>query len=180
MTDYRAEDLIFLDETGAALNLLPAYGRAPKGQRVVDFTPTHSATRISTIGALSSSGMLTAMCFEGTLHGGVFSYFIQHFLRPHLQPGKVLILDNARAHYDEEARDLIESTGVKLLFLPTYAPEMNPIEYFWSSFKHRLRKQVARTKESLYQAIEQALEGLTPQQARAYFQHCGFCTRPTG
>ncbi len=99
VTRYRAEDLLFLDETGSAMNLILERGRAPKGQRVTDFNKARASTRISAIGALSTQGIVAALCFEGALHGGVFSYFIQHFPSPHLKPGKVLVLDNARALY---------------------------------------------------------------------------------
>ena len=131
------------------MNLILERGRAPKGQRVTDFNKARASTRISAIGALSTQGIVAALCFEGALHGGVFSYFIQHFPPPLLKPGKVLVLDNARARYDEEAKYLIESTGARLLFLPIYSPEMNPIEYFWSHFTHSLRKQAARTNTKL-------------------------------
>jgi transposase len=164
--------MIFLDETGSLLNLTLRFGRAPAGKRASAPRPTAHGTCITTIAALSLTGMTTAMCFEGTLHGGVFCYFIQHFLWPFLQPGKVLILDNARAHYDPEALDLIRSSGADILFLPPYSPEWNPIELSWSVIKQFLKKREARTKEDLYQAMAQALQLITPEKARAFFRHC--------
>ncbi len=176
VTAIAPENRIFIDETGSALNLTPVYGRAPEGQRVHADKPTAHGKRINTIGALTASTLVTALCFEGTLTGHVFTYFIQHFLAPHLGPGKVLILDNAKAHYDDEAIELIEQTGARCLFLPPYAPEMNPIEYCWATLKQHLRKTAARTVEALYQALEEGLQLITPQLAQACFRHCGFST----
>jgi transposase len=86
-----------------------------------------------------------------------------------------MILDNAAAHQDEEALELIEQTGTTVLFLPPYCPELNPIEYSWSKIKNFLRKQAARTKEHLYQAIGEALKIITIQDVQAYFKHCSLC-----
>ncbi|QBQ56182.1 transposase [Nitrosococcus wardiae] len=169
------EDFIVLEETGAVLNLTPAYGRAPQGQRAYGKKPTTQGERISTIGALSRDGVLPAMCFEGTLNGPVFLYDVEHFLWPHLHEGKVVILDNAAAHRDEEAIERIEQTGAKVVFLPPYPPELNPIEYAWSKLKHVLKKKAARTKEPLYHALSEALTLISPQDCQAYFKHCRLC-----
>jgi transposase len=170
-----AEDLIFLDETGAVLNMTPSYGRAPQGERAYGEKPTTQGERISTIGALSMTGLLPAMCFEGTLNGLVFLHYVEHFLLPHLQAGKVVILDNAAAHKCAEAIERIEQTGAKVLFLPPYCPELNPIEYGWSKIKNFLKKKAARTKDQLYDALSEALNVITSQDSQAYFKHCGLC-----
>lgn len=118
--------------------------------------------------------MLTAMSFEGTLDGRVFLSFVQHFLLPFLDASKVVILDNASAHDNKQALELMEQTGAKILFLPPYSPQMNPIELAWSQIKHFLKKSIPRTLEELYEAMRSALNILTPQNAEAYFKHC-FC-----
>lgn len=158
---------------GAVLNLTLEYGWAPKGQRAYGEKPTSRGQRISTLGALSSPGLVTAMCFEGTLNGAVFLYFLEHFLCPQLKPGQCVILDNAAAHHVEGVAELIEQTGAELLYLPPYSPDLNPIEMAWSQVKHRLRKAQARTKKALYEALAQALHTLTPEQAKAYLGHVG-------
>lgn len=169
------EDLIFIDEVGAVLNLTPAYGRAPQGHRAYADKPTAQGERISTIGALSQEGLGPAMCFEGTLNGLVFLHYVEHLLLPQLQAGKVVILDNAAAHYCEEAIELIEQTGAKVLYLPPYCPELNPIEYGWSKLKSFLKTKAARTKDPLYDALSEALNIITPHDSQAYFRHCGLC-----
>ena len=108
---------------GAALDLTPTYGRSVKGMRAYGEKPTSLGTRISTLGAMTMNAMLTAMCFEGTLNGHVFLFFPEHFLCPLLQPGHIVILDNAKAHLVEGVRELIESKGARLLYLPPYSPD---------------------------------------------------------
>lgn len=170
---YSAEKRIYLDERGAPLDLVLEYGRAPKGERAHGERPTSQGERISTLGALSTQGIITALCFEGTLNGSVFLYFLKHFLCPPLKPGRVVIMDNASPHKVEEGAERIEETGAELLYLPPCPPELNPIEMAWSSIKHFLRKAQARTKEALYEALAKAINTLPPEQAKAYFEHVG-------
>jgi hypothetical protein len=85
----KAEEVLALDERGAALKLTPLNGRSPTGERVYGAKPTGPGKRISTIGALGSSGLKTALCFEGTLTGEVFLQFLDEFLVPGLKPGQI-------------------------------------------------------------------------------------------
>jgi len=156
------------------LNLTPHYGYAPQGQRAYAPRPVQKGTRISTIGAISQQGLLTAMCYQGTLNGNVFSYFIKEFLLEFLTPQKVLILDNATAHKNQEALQWIESQGARVLYLPPYSPEMNPIEYCWARVKQTLRDLAPRNVESLYEAWAKALKLMDAPLTNACFKHCGF------
>jgi transposase len=160
---------------GATLNLTPAFARSGKGTRADGEQPTSPGTRISTIGAMTINAMLTAMCFEGTLNGHVFLFFLKHFLCPLLRPGQIVILDNAKAHIVEGVRELIESKGARLLYLPPYSPDLNPIELAWSKIKQVLRQARARTVAALYQALSQTRTTITPDNATAFFKHVGIC-----
>jgi transposase len=104
------------------------------------------------------------MCFEGTLTGAVFLQFLDEFLVPVLKPGQIVILDNAKAHKVDGMRERIEGAGARVLYLPLYSPDLNPIEMAWSKVKQFLRKAQARTVEALYEAIAQALQTLSLQQ----------------
>ena len=115
------------------------------------------------------------MCFEGTLTGAVFLQFLDEFLVPVLKPGQIVILDNAKAHKVEGVRERIEGAGARVLYLPPYSPDLNPIEMAWSKVKQFLRKAQARTVEALYEAIAQALQTLSPSDAKGFFKHVGFC-----
>ena len=160
---------------GAALNLTLLYGRSPTEERVYGAKPTGPGKRISTIGALGPGGLKTALCFEGTLTGAVFLQFLDEFLVPVLKPGQIVILDNAKAHKVEGVRERIEGAGARVLYLPPYSPDLNPIEMAWSKVKQFLRKAQARTVEALYEAIAQALQTLSPTDAKGFFKRVGFC-----
>lgn len=164
-----------MDEMGAAMNLTPLYGRSPTGERVYGAKPTGPGKRISTVGALGLGGLTSAMCFEGTLTGEVFLQFLDESLVPGLKPGQIVILDNAKAHKVEGVRERIEGAGARVLYLPPYSPDLNPIEMAWSKVKQFLRKAQARTVEALYEAIAQALQTLSPSDAKGFFKHVGFC-----
>lgn len=142
-----------------------------KGQRVYAPQPTAKGQRLSMIGALSASGMKTALTFEGTLTGHVFLYFLEHFLCPILTPNQYVIMDNASAHKVQGVAELIEKTGAKLLYLPPYSPELNPIELAWNKVKAFLRRQQARTKDALYRAYAHALKSISQLNAQAFVDH---------
>lgn len=167
--------LIFLDEAGACLNLTLDYGRSPCGQRVSGEKPTAKGQRISTVAALSGQGLETAFCYSGTLNAEVFLSFLTSFLVPCLRPGQVVLLDNASAPRAARVVPLSQTTGARVVYLPPYSPHLNPIELAWSKIKHALRKAAARTVETLYQAWADALQTLTPSDAKGFFKQVGLC-----
>lgn len=166
--------LIFIDESGANQNMILNYGRSLSGQKVYDEQPTARGKRVSTVGALSCQGIKASMCFEGTLTREVFKQFLSQILLPELKEGDVVVMDNASVHHHESIVQLIESKKARVLYLPPYSPQFNPIENAWSKMKHHLRKVRARTIEALYDAWAQAIKSITPQDAKGYFQHAGF------
>ena len=156
---------------GVGLNLSPLYGRAPLGQRVYDEQPVAKGKRVSLIAALSTSGIATALNFEGTLNGELFLYFLKHFLSPLLSEGDTVVLDNASPHKVSEVREIIEKTGANIVYLPPYHPDLNPIELAWNKMKQSLRKQRPRTSEDLYSAYSKALECITKRDASRFIDH---------
>lgn len=166
------KQLIYLDETGMTINMIRDNARSPRGQRAYATKSLNRGTRVSTIGALSYNGLVAELCFEGTLNIHLFNYFIETILLPKLQPSNVIILDNASAHDPDELREILTPKGVQVLFLPSYSPELNPIEMIWAQMKNFLKKNTAKTQESLYQMISQAILNITPSNAYHCFQHC--------
>jgi len=144
--------LIFIDESGANPNMILNYGRSLSGQKAYSEQPTSRGTRVSTIGALSCSGIKASMCFEGTLNRETFKTFLSQVLLPELKKDDVVIMDNASVHHHESIVQIIESKGARILYLPPYSPHLNPIENAWSKMKHLLRKLGTRTVEGLYDA----------------------------
>jgi transposase len=102
-------------------------------------------------------------------------FFLEHFLCPVLQPGQIVMVDNAKPHCVEGVREWIESKGARLLYLQPSSPDLNPIELAWSKIKHSLRKTRARTVDVLYQATSQALTTRTQENATGFFEHVGVC-----
>lgn len=165
------KDIIFIDEMGVNLNQTLDYGRAPKGKRAYDEKPTKKGERISLAGALSVSGMKAAFNFQGTMTGEVFLFFLKNFLCPKLKPRNYVVMDNARVHKVEGVKELIESTGAKIIYLPPYSPELNAIELSWNKIKRCLKKQKARTVESLYQAYGKALNSISKTDSKRFVKH---------
>jgi len=166
--------LVFVDESGSHVAMTPAYARAPKGKRANAAVPKNRGRNTTILGALSLAGWQVAMTLEGAADTLAFEAFIEHFLCPILVPGQIVVLDNLSIHKSGQVRHLLEEVGCTLLFLPTYSPELNPIELAWSKLKTFLRRIGARTRELLEVAIGDGLETITPQDANHWFQHVGY------
>ncbi len=114
------------------------------------------------------------MLLGGATNAAAFEIYLEQILLPSLAPGQMVIMDNLSAHKGARVRQLIEERGCQLLFLPAYSPDFSPIEETESSIKAHLRRMGARTREALEEAIVQALETVTFQDAHGWFAHCGY------
>jgi transposase len=170
----KISDLVFIDEFGAATNMARTHGRGPRGERVVDKVPHGHWKTLSTVAAMSVKGILTAVSYDGAMNAECFLGFVEQFLVPTLRPGQVVILDNLAAHKAAEVDRLIEATGARVLHLPPYSPDFNPIEMAISKTKTLLRKEAARTVDSLIDAVGRSLQSITADDATHYIQHCGY------
>lgn len=150
------------------------YGWAPKPQRCVASVPKNRGENTTILGALSWQGVQAAMTLEGAADTLAFEAFVEWILCPTLQPGQIVVMDNLSMHKSSKTRLLIEACGCQLWFLPTYSPDLNPIEQAWSKLKAHLRRQGARSKDALQQAIAQGLPLITALDACAWFKHCGY------
>jgi len=166
--------LIFLDESGAKTNLTRLRGRAFKGQRVHASTPCghwHTTTLISSI---RLDGSTACLAIEGATDTEVFQTYVREVLCPTLRAGDTVVMDNLSPHKNDHTLALITQAGAKVLFLPAYSPDLNPIEKMWSKVKNYLRSAEARTQEALIEAIGLALRTITPQDAINWFAACGY------
>ena len=150
------------------------YGWAPKKERAVASVPKNRGAHTTLLGALSWTGVQAAMTLEGAADTLAFEAFVEQVLCPTLQAGQIVILDNLSIHKSGKVRAWIEACGCRLWFLPTYSPDLNPIEQAWSKLKAHLRRVGARTTEALQAAIAQGLALLSQQDAQAWFRHCGY------
>jgi transposase len=149
------------------------YARACGGQRVGEGAPQGHWKILTILSALSLRGLLATMTIEEATDGDIFLAYVEQVLRPKLQAGDVVVMDNLSAHKVSGVRELIQAAGAELLYLPPYSPDLNPIELAWAKLKQVLRTLKARTAEALEQALTQALPCITPDNARAWFRHCG-------
>lgn len=150
------------------------WGRIAGGARLPDAVPAGHWRTLTLLGAVSISGWVATMTVEAPTDGAVFLAYLEHVLCPQLRAGQIVIMDNLRAHKVAGVRELIEATGAKLLYLPPYSPDFNPIEKCWAQLKQYLRAAKARSVLALEQAIGPALATLTSHQTQAYFRHCGY------
>ena len=114
-----------------------------------------------------------SMTVEGGTDALAFESYVEHLLAPSLSEGQV-VLDGLGAHRTERVEELIEGRGCDLVFLPSYSPEMNPIEEAFSKIKHLVRKEGQRVREALVEAIGRALAAVTKEDAAGWFAHAGY------
>ena len=157
--DLDPETLIFVDETGASTKMARRHG--------------HWMTT-TFIGGLRLSGMTAPLVIDGPMTGAWFAAWVARALAPTLKPGDVVILDNLPAHKSVAARDAIEARGARLLFLPPYSPDFNPIENAFAKLKALLRNAAARTVHDLSRAIGTAIDAFTPTECANYFAAAGY------
>jgi transposase len=166
--------LVFLDESGVTTEMTRRYGWGPRSERVREAVPAGHWRTLTILAALTTEGVLASMSIESPTDGDVFLAFLEQVLGPRLEPGHLVILDNLGAHKVDGVRQLIESRGASLLYLPPYSPDFNPIEQAWSKIKQLLRAIKARAVEHLEPALAKAIDAITPHDAKGFFRHCGY------
>ena len=168
---------VWVDETGAHRGLTPRYSRAPRGQRARGTAPRNGGPNRTLLTALTPDGFGPGLLFDAAITGATFTGYVRHVLAPTLRPGQIVVVDNLRAHHDERAQTAIEQRGAELWFLPSYSPDLTPIEEGFSKVKAHLRRAEARTDEALSAAIWDGLTTITPQDVRGWYRHAGYPLR---
>lgn len=149
-------------------------GRAPRGERCYASVP-HGHWKMTTFTAgLRRSGLIAPMVLDGPMDGAAFVAYVEQLLVRELTPGDVVIMDNLPAHKVSGVRQAIEGVGARLLYLPPYSPDFNPIEMAFSKLKAILRKTAARTIEALWDTIASALDTFTAAECQNYFAAAGY------
>jgi transposase len=169
--------LIFVDESGLNLALTRLYARAPRGVRAIGSVPQNYGQSLTVLAALDCRGVKAALLVPGATDRDVFLSFLEHVLGPQLRPGVMVVLDNLSAHKNTDVAEALRQKGAQLCYLPPYSPDYNPIEMAWSKIKTFLRGIGARTRRKLSRSLKIALTQVTPQDAKAWFRHCGYPVR---
>ncbi len=180
---------MFLDECGFSLNLMRLYGWTMGGGRCCEPVPFNRGQNRSVLGAFSlpqlepepapasctsCNGMRALWQKLGAMKREDFEFFLREHLLPVLEPGSVLVLDNARIHHGGQIAQLVEQAGCSLLYLPPYSPDFSPIELAWSWIKNHVRALAPRQDDQRQQAIQDAAKALPTQAASAWFNHGGY------
>jgi transposase len=168
--------LVFVDESSTNVALTPRYGRAPKGERAFGKAPRNWGKNVTLISSITLEGMGASVSIEGSSDTDSFSLYMRNVLAPRLEEGQIVLMDNLSVHTSGWVRELIEQRGCKLWLLPSYSPDLNPIEEAFSKVKELLRRAKARTLEALFEATAQALDAVSASDASGYFEHCGYGT----
>jgi len=179
MPGLEPQRLVFIDETWAKTNMTSAYGCAPRGERLVDAAPYGHWHTTTFVGALRAEGMVAPMVLDGALNGAAFRAYVEQGLVPELRRGDVVIMDNLGSHLVAGVRTAIEGAEARLLYLPPYSPDLNPIENAFAKLKNLLRRAAERTVQGLWAAIGRLLDRFDAAECRNYFRHCGYTATPT-
>ena len=172
---FDARRLVFVDESGFNTSMTRLRARAPRGERAYGKVPRNRGKNTTLIASITlEEGLGEAMVIKGATDAEVFEAYVEKFLAPTLEAGQVVVLDGLGAHRTQKVRELVEATGADLLFLPSYSPDLNPIEEAFSKTKGLVRKVGARTREALVEAIAAALSTVTLEDVAGWFAHAGY------
>ena len=168
--------LVFIDETWAKTNMTPLYGRAEIGKRVIDFVPHGHWQTTTFLAALRHDGLTAPMVVDGAINGELFLAYVQQILLPTLKEGDLVVMDNLSSHKVAGVKAAIESVGAKVLYLPAYSPDLNPIENVFSKLKTLLRKLKLRKMEDLWRSLGELCDVFSPEECRNYFKNAGYAS----
>jgi transposase len=146
------EDLVYIDESGIEMNMCKDRGWGKKGQILPDKKSGKHYEKKNIVAGLCANESVAAFVFNGSCNTELFESWVEQFLVQELKPGQVVIMDNASFHKSQKTRQLIESAGCRLIFLPPYSPDLNPIEQFWANMKKWIKNKISEFGE-LYKTI---------------------------
>jgi transposase len=171
-----ADRFVFVDECSTNTSLRPLYAWSRRGERAPCSAPRNWGKNVTLLSSIMLSGMGPSLAVEGATTRAVFEAYLEEALAPSLRSGQVVVMDDLSAHKGGRVRELVEGRGCELLYLPTYSPDLNPIEQAFSKLKGLLRGAEARSRAALIEAMGRALGTVTATDARGFFRHCGYRT----
>ena len=172
--DLDPERLVFIDETWASTNMARLHGRTPKGERLRAGIPHGHWKTTTFVAGLRLTGMMATMVLDGPINRDAFQAYVEQVLVRELRPGDIVIMDNLSSHKGAAIRQAIEAAGARLLFLPPYSPDFNPIENAFAKLKALLRAAAERTVDALWTTIGCLIDRFTPRECANYFAAAGY------
>ena len=174
ISGFKARDLVFLDESGCNTDMTRRYAYSLGGSRAIDSAPLSKPKNTTILSSIQLDGTLRYTTFSGGTTVERFKRYLETDLLPHLNGNSVLIMDDMKSHHAKAVRNLLDSSGVRYIYLPPYSPDLNPIEKLWSKVKAFLRKFKARTLDALPNAIQNAFHSVTISDCSGWFRFCGY------
>ena len=168
ISGFKASDLVFLDESGCNTDMTRRYAYSLGGSRAVDSAPLSKPKNTTILSSIQLDGTLRYTTVER------FKRYLETDLLPHLNDNSVRIMDNMKSHHARAVKNLLDSSGIRYIYLPPYSPDLNPIEKLWSKVKAFLRKFKARTLDALPNAIQNAFHSVTVSDCSGWFRFCGY------
>jgi transposase len=168
--------LVFIDETWAKTNMTRVRGWAPRGQRLLAKVPQGHWRTLTFLAALRCDRIEAPCVIEGPINGQSFLAYVEQALVPTLSPGDIVIMDNLGSHKGKAVRRAIRAVGARLIFLPPYSPDLNPIEQVFAKLKTLLRKAAERTVEATWRRIGTLLGAFSPQECANYLRNAGYAS----
>jgi transposase len=167
------ERFVFLDETAATTAMTRLYGWSPRGERLVDAAPAGHWKTTTVVVGLRASGIIAPFVLRGPMTGEAFRAYGEQVLAPELEPGDAVVMDNLSPHKVAGVHEAIRAVGASVLYLPSYSPDLNPIEQLLAKLKALLRKAAARTQDALWETIGTSLEVFPPAECQNYIVNSG-------
>jgi len=166
--------LVFIDETWSKTNMAPLRGWAPRGERLKAAAPHGHWKTMTFLAALRHDGVEAPWLLDGPIDGESFGLYVERVLAPTLRPGDIVVMDNLGSHKGKAVRRAIRNAGAKLIFLPKYSPDLNPIEQVFAKMKTLLRKAEERTVEAVWRRIGTLIEAFSAAECTNYFRNAGY------
>jgi transposase len=165
---------VFLDETWTKTNMARLYGRALRGQRVIGRVPHGHWQTTTFLAGLRHDRVVAPLLLQGAIDGASFLAWVEQFLAPALAPGDIVLADNLGSHKVAGVREAIATRGASMVSLPSYSPDLNPIEQLFAKVKSVIRALTPRTPEALFRAVGHALSQVTPAECTNYLANKGY------
>ena len=166
--------LIFIDETGTSTNMARLRGRCRRGARLIGKVP-HGHWKITTfVAGLRSNAITAPFVIDRPMNSAIFKTYLEQCLVPTLKLGDIVVMDNLSSHKSQEVRQIIEAAGAKLLYLPPYSPDFNPIEQAFAKIKTHLRKAAERSIPALWDRIGSIIDTVPAAECQNFFKHAGY------
>ena len=168
------ERLVFIDEMGAATDMVRRYGWGPRGERLIGHAPHGHWKTTTFVAARRHNRIVAPMTIDCPMNGAIFQAYVEQSLVRDLSSGDVVVMDNLSSHKSDAVREAIEEAGAELLFLPPYSPDLNPIEQVFAKIKHWLRRAEKRTIETLHDEIGRLLDAFPTDDCKNFITNSGY------